>query len=159
MPAPRWFVVGVGVLAMVAGCPPHDGDARDLAVWSTAEATRVVDGHLRVLEKGELDRVLKHFCDQSPAAIEKSRALLLPHAQPSPEEKPALGFVAEASLLRVARLRVRQVEPAWVGKEPWFAVEIGDHDGDGAGFVHTLGVRVRDGCLDRAVGATPPPPA
>jgi hypothetical protein len=136
MPASGWSVVVVAAaLALLAGCPPHDGDARDLAVWSTAEATRVVDEHLRLLEKGELDRVLGRFCDQSPAAIEKSRALLQPHTQPG--------------------LRVRHVEPAWVGKEPWFAVEIGDHDGDGPGFVHTIGVRVRDGCLDRAVGATP----
>ncbi len=141
MPASRWsVVVVVGLLAMLAGCPPHDGDARDLAVWSTAEATRVVDEQLRLLDKNELDRVLGRFCDQSPAAIEKSRALL--HTK--------------------AGLRVRHVEPAWVGKEPWFAVEVGDHDGDhddnGGGFVHTIGVRVRDGCLDRAVGATPTPP-
>lgn len=136
MPSSGWSVVVVVTAALVlTGCPPHDGDARDLAVWSTAEATRVVDEQLSLLNKGELDRVLGRFCDQSPAAIEKSRALLQPHKQ--------------------SGLRVRHVEPAWVGKEPWFAVEIGDHDGDGAGFVHTIGVRVRDGCLDRAVGATP----
>lgn len=135
MPAPRWtVVVAVGGLT-VAGCPPHDGDARDLAVWSTTEAVRVVDEQLALLRKNELDRVLGRFCDQSPTALEKSRSLLHPHVG--------------------APLRVRHVEPAWVGREPWFAVEVGDHDGDGAGFVHTLGVRVRDGCLDRAVGATP----
>lgn len=134
----RSFVVVVlGALTLVAGCPPHDGDARDLAVWSTTEAVRVVDEQLALLRNSELDRVLGRFCDQSPTAIEKSRALLQPQVQ--------------------ASLRVRHVEPAWVGTEPWFAVEIGDHDGDGAGFVHTLGVRVRDGCLDRAVGATVAP--
>lgn len=139
-----WSVVVVAtLLALLAGCPPHDGDARDLAVWSTTEAARVVDEQLQLLDthKGTdgLERVLKRFCDQSPTALEKTRALL--HTSST------------------ARLRVRHVEPAWVGKEPWFAVEIGDHDGDddgsGTGFVHTLGVRVRDGCLDRAVGATP----
>lgn len=128
-------VVPLGLLALLAGCPPHDGDARDLAVWSTTEATRVVDEQLRFLANNNVDRVLARFCDQSPAALEKSRALLLPHTG--------------------SGLRVRHVEPAWVGKEPWFAVEVGDHDGDGPGFVHTIGVRVRDGCLDRAVGATP----
>ncbi len=131
-------VVVVVVVALVCGgCPPRDGDARDLAVWSNVEARRVVELSLKDLERGDRDDVVRRFCDVSPDGLRKASELLAPA-----EGRPGL--------------RVRRVEPAWVGKEPFFYVEVGDRDvGDAeAGWVHGLGVRVRDGCLDRAVGAS-----
>ena len=131
-------VVVVFVVALFAGgCPPRDGDAKDLAVWSSAEARRVVELSLRDLEHGDTDVVTARFCDGSADGMRRARQLLA----------PAHGRTG---------LRVRRVEPAWVGKEPFFYVEVGDHDvADTAdGWVHGLGVRVRYGCLDRAVGAS-----
>ncbi|HEY1099533.1 MAG TPA: hypothetical protein VGF99_11425 [Myxococcota bacterium] len=121
-----------GLLA--AGCPPQDGDAKDLAVWSAAEARRAIEKSLVDLEKGDLDSVLRRFCDDGPDGRRRTEALL----------RIAVG----------KHLEVRTVEPAWVGKEPYFYVEVGFGAAAGDAVFHGFGVRVRDGCLDRAVGAS-----
>jgi len=133
----RRAAVVVLVALLGGGCPPRDGDAKDLVVWSNTEARRVVELSLKDLEGGDTDVVTARFCDVSADGVRRARQLLA----------PAAGRTG---------LRVRRVEPAWVGKEPFFYVEVGDHDVDdaAAGWVHGLGVRVRDGCLDRAVGAS-----
>lgn len=123
----------VAVVVTVAGCPSRSGDAHDLAVWSDAEARRVVDEALGDLRAGHLEAVAARFCDQSDDGVQRARALLAPG-------------VGKASLA------IRRVEPAWVGKEPFFYVEVGD----GAEWVHGFGVHVRLGCLERAVGAADP---
>ena len=130
-------VIVSGIVVFGAGCPPQDGDAKDLAVWSGSEAKKVVEHSLADLERGDVDVVVSRFCDVSADGLRRARAIV----------GPAAGK---------AGLRVRRVEPAWVGKEPFFYVEVGDHDVGSAegGWVHGLAVRVRDGCIDRAVGAS-----
>ncbi len=132
----RVFVVAGGFVVCGTGCPPHDGDAKDLAVWSTSEARKLIENSLADLERGDVDVVVARFCDVSADGLRRARAVV----------GPAAGKTG---------LRVRRIEPAWVGKEPFFYVEVGEHDvGLGDGWVHGLAVRVRDGCIDRAVGAS-----
>lgn len=121
-------LVGAGV---GGGCPSRAGDARDLAVSSDARARVVVETALAELGAGRLDDVLARFCDQSEPGLARARALLTPG-------------VGRRDVV------IRRVEPAWVGREPFFFVEVGSTDG---AFVHGLGVEVRTGCLERAVGA------
>jgi hypothetical protein len=113
------------------GCPSGAGDARDLAVASDTRARIVVDAALSELAAGRLDEVLGRFCDRSAPGLARARALL----------EPGVGR---------RDVVIRRVEPAWVGTEPFFYVEVGSVDG---AFVHGLGVEVRTGCLERAVGA------
>jgi hypothetical protein len=124
-------VVVLFVAGGVGGCPSRSSDARELAVSSDARARVVVDGALTELAAGQLDTVLARFCDQSAAGLRRARALL----------SPGLGR---------RDVVIRRIEPAWVGRDPSFFVEIGSADGV---FVHGLGVEVRTGCLERAVGA------
>lgn len=124
------------VLAGV-GCDTSSGKARDLAVSSGNEARAAVDDVLRSLQEARgpdgaprLDEAMvARFCDQSPAGIAQMRTLLTPLSSGSPT--------------------VSRVEAAWVGEEPYFYVEVRGDDG----YQHGFGVRVRTGCLDRAVGA------
>jgi hypothetical protein len=128
-------VVQVLAMASAAGCTRGTGDARELAVSSDAAARNVVDAALRDLAAGDVGAVLGHFCDQSSDGQQRTRELLAP-------------------VLRRGDLSIRRVEPAWVGAEPYFFVEVAAGDG---GWQHGFGVRVRDGCVDRAVGASRPP--
>lgn len=125
--------VGVTLLGsgLGGGCPSAASDARDLAVSSDARALAVVESALVELAAGRIDDVLARFCDRSEAGLARARELLSPGA-------------GRRDLV------VRRVEPSWVGREPYFFVEVGSPDD---AFVHGLGVEVRTGCLERAVGA------
>ena len=125
-------VVVIVALSSLGGCKSGEGDARDLAVSSDAEARAVIEDALRGLASGDVDGVLKRFCDQSAEGIARAQELVAPAKNR-------------------ADVSIRRIEAAWVGTEPFFYVEVGDPS---AAFVHGFGVRVRDGCLDRAVGAT-----
>lgn len=127
----RIAVAGFAVVA-VSACTRNHGDARDLAISSDAAARAAVEAALVDLRRGNEDTVLARFCDRSDEGLARTRALLAP------------------ALLRTD-LVVRRVEPAWVGAEPFFFVEVGVTDGS---WRHGFGVRARDGCLDRAVGAS-----
>jgi len=113
------------VVAAGGACTRSVGDARDLAVSSDVAARAVF---------GDEAAVLARFCDTSDDGLARARELLRP-------------------ALRRGDLLVERVEPAWVGAEPYFLVEV--RAGDDS-WRHGFGVRARDGCLDRAVGAAPP---
>ncbi|MDP2342436.1 MAG: hypothetical protein Q8O67_15880 [Deltaproteobacteria bacterium] len=124
--------VVVVALLVLAACKSGEGDARDLAVSSNSEARAAVDDALKGLAAGDVDGVLKRFCDQSPEGIARAQELVAP-------------------AIKRSDVGIRRIEAAWVGTEPFFYVEVADPS---LSFVHGFGVRVRDGCLDRAVGAT-----
>jgi hypothetical protein len=130
-------VCALGFAAAAASCTPAAGDARDLAVASDAQARAVVDDALAALARGDERGALARFCDQSDDGRARTHRVLV----------PALGR---------SDLSVRRVEPAWVEREPFFFVEVQSADG---AYAHGFAVRVRDGCLDRAVGASGSPPA
>jgi hypothetical protein len=119
------------VVTLGPGCTRGAGDARDLAAASDGQARAVVEDVLAAVVRGADAQALARFCDQSADARQRAHDLLAPARQRS-------------------GLAILRVEPAWVGAEPFFFVEVGDATGD---WRHGFGVRVRDGCLDRAVGA------
>ena len=128
-------VLSTVLSTLLAACPSTKGDATELAVWSDKEARRVGDEVVADLGRGHLEVVVARFCDQSPDGLALARELLAP-------------AVSRADLV------VRRVEPAWVQKEPYFYVELGAGElSSTTAWTHGLGVRVRDGCLERAVGA------
>jgi hypothetical protein len=131
----RILVVAALVAASAIGCTRGAGDAHDLAVSSADAARDVVAVALRDVARGDITAVLSRFCDASTDGRERTRDVLQP-------------------ILGRGDLTVNRVEPAWVGAEPYFFVEVKAEDG---GWLHGFGVRVRDGCLDRAVGASRPP--
>ncbi|MBM4279516.1 MAG: hypothetical protein FJ137_01715 [Deltaproteobacteria bacterium] len=122
------------VVAAGGACTRSVGDARDLAVSSDVAARAVFAAALAALARGDEAAVLARFCDTSDDGLARARELLRP-------------------ALRRGDLLVERVEPAWVGAEPYFLVEV--RAGDDS-WRHGFGVRARDGCLDRAVGAAPP---
>ncbi len=129
----RFFVCVVVAVTFVGGCNRGEGNAKDLAVSSDKEARAVVDDALKDLGRGDVDGVLGRFCDQTAEGRTLALEILA----------PAKG----RSDLRIARS-----EAAWKGAVPFFYVEV--QAVSGSPYVHGFGVRVRDGCLDRAVGAT-----
>jgi hypothetical protein len=130
------LVCALGFTVAGAACTPAAGDARDLAVSSDQQARAVVDEALAALARGDERGALARFCDRSDEGRARTHAVLV----------PALGR---------SDLSVRRVEPAWVEREPYFFVEVQSADG---AYAHGFAVRVRDGCLDRAVGASSAPP-
>lgn len=123
----------VAVLCAFA-CNRGEGDANDLAVSSDEQARAVVDDAVAGLARGDVASVVSRFCDQS----DDGRAL-------------ATSILAPAAGRR--DLRIVRSEPAWKDAVPFFYVEVQSGDVPPR-YVHGFGVRVRDGCLDRAVGAT-----
>lgn len=134
----RALVIGSSILVVVvvifgAGCNRGQGNANDLAASSETDARAVVRRALETLKRGDVEGVLGTFCDQTP----DGRALALEILRPAAGRKD---------------LDIVRSEAAWKGAVPFFYVEV--QSADGEGYVHGFGVRVRDGCLDRAVGAT-----
>jgi hypothetical protein len=128
-------VVAAAVVVIGTGCTRGAGDARELAVSSDVAARAVVDAALRDVARGDAVAVLARFCDKTLDGQQRTRDVLQP-------------------VLRRGDLSIHRVEPAWVGAEPYFLVEV---KAGGDSWQHGFGVRVRDGCLDRALGAGRPP--
>jgi hypothetical protein len=118
-------------LLLGAGCRQAGSEARDLAVSSSAAARASVDAAVVELKAGSEQAVLARFCDDDEDGRRRLLEIL----------RPALGQ---------RDLAITRVEPAWVGSEPWFFVEL---HAPASGFRHGFGVHVRQGCLTRAVGA------
>lgn len=129
------FVVLFFAFCFVGACNGGEGDANDLAASSEVAARDVVNAALVALAAGDVEGVVARFCDQS----DEGRAL-------------AREIVTPASGKR--DLAIVRSEAAWKGAVPFFYVEVAERGAGAHGFVHGFGVRVRDGCLDRAVGAT-----
>jgi hypothetical protein len=134
-------VVAIALVLVTVGasaaCTRSSGDARDLAVSSDVAARAAFAAALAALARGDEAAVLARFCDTSEEGLARARELLRP-------------------ALRRGDLVIERVEPAWVGADPYFYVEV--RAGDDS-WRHGFGVRARDGCLDRAVGAAPRPVA
>ena len=113
-------------------------------------------GFAVILRVGAMMALLPAFGEQAVPARVKIAVTLAATLVVAPALAPAIGpMPASQATLGRSDLSVRRVEPAWVEREPYFFVEVQSADG---AYAHGFAVRVRDGCLDRAVGASSAPP-
>lgn len=124
-----------------AGCTLPDDGGSPFRAGSDAAALDVVRGVLEAAQAKDERELLARLCDKSPAEQARLAAALGGHVD---------GY------------EIVRVEPAWVGAEPYFRVDVSLQHG-GQTEERSLSVRVRDGCVDRLLGepveqARPPGP-
>lgn len=116
---------------LAAGCSAKDGHPAFRAA-SDAEAQEVVRAFLDAAVAGDAEHVASHVCDTGPEAKERAMA-------------------AVKGPLLIKGYEVTRVEPAWVGAEPYYRVDVALKKAAGTDR-RSLSVRAREGCVDRLLG-------
>jgi hypothetical protein len=116
------------LVALVAGCTADPG-ASAFKAATDEDAGHVVAAFLDGAQAKDVARVAAQVCDD-----DKGKAA-----------------AAVAGPLAITGYSITRIEPAWVGGEPYFKVDVdlvkgAAHDG------RSLAVRARDGCVDRLLG-------
>jgi hypothetical protein len=119
-------------LGCAMGCVPESTAPPPLQAASAEQATDVVRLLLDAAKAGDAARVAAQMCGAREAAQERATAAL-------------------AGPLRIQGYDVARVEPAWVGAEPYFRVDVTLHKPSEAD-ARSLSVRAREGCVDRLLG-------
>ena len=118
--------------AAVMGCAPESTAPPPLQAASAERAKDVVRLFLDAAKAGDAARVASQMCGAREDALTRAQAAL-------------------AGPLRIQGYDVARVEPAWVGAEPYFRVDVTLHKPTEAD-ARSLSVRARDGCVDRLLG-------
>ena len=129
------LVVAVVVPPLAAGatgCVPESTAPPPLRAASAEAATDVVRLFLDAAKAGDAPRVAAQMCGARDDALVRAQGAL-------------------AGPLRIQSYDVARVEPAWVGAEPYFRVEVTLHKATEAD-ARSLSVRAREGCVDRLLG-------
>lgn len=119
-------------VALGAGCVPESTAPPPLRAASADQATDVVRALLDGAKAGDGARVAAQMCGARDDAQARATAAL-------------------AGPLRIQSYDVARVEPAWVGAEPYFRVDVTLHRPTEAD-ARSLSVRAREGCVDRLLG-------
>lgn len=142
----------VSVLLPLGGCPEENRQnaPRMMAIAKEQDALLFMQHFFDAYVHVDVDSVSRMICEQDPQSLGQVRAFIQ-HSQ------------AEDSPFRVARYQVRSAVPMWIGKEPYFRVEVSFPRKAGRGeILHQYRVRVRDGCveglLEPGPGPRPSPP-
>ncbi len=119
------------VIVLTAGCSAANGKSA-LKAATGVQAEAVVRAFLDAAVAGDKKSLAAHVCDG--------------HEQR-----------AEAAVLgpqKIERYAVKKVEPAWVGSEPYFRVDVTltRVGATGGADDRSLSVRAREGCIDRLLG-------
>ena len=137
---------------LLTGCPEENtrNPPRLMAIPKEQDAIAFVQHFFDAYVHVDVDSVSRMICEQDPESLGQVRAFIQ-HSQ------------AEASPFRVVRYQVRSAVPMWIGKEPYFRVEVSFPRKAGRGeILHQYRVRVRDGCLEGLLepgpGPRPSPP-
>ena len=98
----------------------------------------------------DVDSISRMICECDPQSVEQVRAFVQTSQTPG-------------SVFRVERYQVRSAVPMWIGREPYFRVEVSFPRRAGRGeILHQYRVRVRNGCLEGLLepgpGPRPAPP-
>lgn len=120
------------VVLVVASCAPESKTPPPLKAASGTAAVDVVRAFLEAAKAGDANKVAAHMCG-------------------APADATARAATALQGPLRIHGYEVAAVEPAWVGAEPYFRVEVtllraAESD------ARSLSVRAREGCVDRLLG-------
>lgn len=134
-------VVVLVLLALSPACTLPEDDGSPFRAGSGAAALDVVRAVLDAAQAKNERELMSRLCDKSPAA------------------RTALGSALGEQL---DGYEIMRVEPAWVGAEPYFRVDVALEHG-GHAEARSLSVRAREGCVDRLLGepveaARPPEP-
>lgn len=130
VPGRRACLPALGTLLLLAfGCQPALPSSA-LQAGSAPAAERVVR---EVLDAAVARGSLRGLCDQSPPGTARAAA--------------AIGALSAYS--------IDHVEPAWVGAEPYFRVDVTLRRAD-AEERRSVAVRAREGCVERLWGAPLP---
>lgn len=122
----------LGVLALAMACVPESTAPPALKAASAEQATGVVRAFLDAAKASDAGKVAAQMCGAPADTQERARAAL-------------------AGPLRIHGYDVTRVEPAWVGAEPYFRVDVTLHKPSEAD-TRSLSVRAREGCVDRLLG-------
>ena len=125
-------VLVAAVVLLVAACAPPQESASAFRAPSDRAAESVVRAFLDAAKAGDAPRAAERLCDHGGDA-------------------PAKATAALAGPLRIQGYAVTRVEPAWVGAEPYFRVDVELTKASGQD-ARSLAVRAREGCVDRLWG-------
>jgi hypothetical protein len=152
LPADRRLLLCLALTLPLSGCPEEDRQQvpRKMAMAKEQDALSFMQHFFDAYVHVDVDSVSRMICEQDPQSLGQVRAFIQ-HSQ------------AEDSPFRVARYQVRSAVPMWIGKEPYFRVEVSFPRKAGRGeILHQYRVRVRDGCveglLEPGPGPRPSPP-
>lgn len=149
--ATKTIVLFLGSIWLLPACPRDDGPPpRLMAVATEQEALQLVGHFFDAYVHVDIDTTSRLLCEQDPESLGRVRAFVQ-HSQ------------ARGSPYRVEQYQVRSAVPMWIGKEPYFRVEVSFPRKSGRGeILHQYRVRVRDGCLEGFLepgpGPRPAPP-
>ena len=130
---PFGLLVLVPVLvSMLVACSAEGRSTPPLRAASAAAAADVVTALLEAAKTGSATEVARHMCGAPADAASRATAAL-------------------AGPLRIQSFQIAHVEPAWVGAEPYFRVEVTLHRASEID-PRSLSVRAREGCVDRLLG-------
>lgn len=120
------------VVLVAAACTPESRSTPPLQAASQDAAVDVVRAFLDAAKAGDTAKVAGRMCGPSGDALTRAT-------------------VALRGPLHIQGYEVARVEPAWVGAEPYFRVEVTLHRATEVD-PRSLSVRARDGCVDRLLG-------
>lgn len=138
-------------LAVLPACPRDEQPtARLMAIATEKDALREIEQFFGAYVVTDIDTTARMICEQDPESLARLRSFIQ-HSQ------------APGSMFRVERFQVRSAVPMWIGKEPYYRVEVSFPRRNGPGeILHQYRLRVRDGCiegfLEPGPGPRPAPP-
>lgn len=125
-------LVVAAMLLLSGACVPESTAPPPLKAASADVATDVVREFLTAAQAGDEVRVAEKMCGSRDDARERAKTAL-------------------AGPLRIQGFDVARTEPAWVGAEPYFRVEVTLQRSTEVD-PRSLSVRAREGCVDRLLG-------
>lgn len=122
----------LGALTLAVACVPESTAPPVLKAASAEQAINVVRALLDAAKASDAGRLAAHMCGAREDTQERAKAAL-------------------AGPLRIQGYDLTRVEPAWVGAEPYFRIDVTLQKASEADR-RSLSVRAREGCVDRLLG-------
>jgi hypothetical protein len=130
------------LLVGAVGCTKSNPPAPAFVIGSEKDARALVDTFLQGYVRLDVNATLERLCERDPDS-QGTAAAFIARSQ------------APGSPFRVDSYVVSAVEPAWVGSEPYFFVDVRFPRPSGSVTPHRLFVRAREGCIERFLGGEP----
>lgn len=132
--------------SVLLGCEPRVEVNNPLQVSSEQKAQQLIRDFFGHYVQLEVDDAVALLCEQNPA--ERTQAAQFIRTSQSP-----------SSRFRVDAFQVRSALAHWVGREPYYWVDVAFPRVSGGHLLHAYRVRVRDGCIENFLGTSAAPQA